>query len=124
MGFTRSRFWCRACRLKARGLGGGYRVLEALEERIDRGRARVDDRLRMHAVEYDQERERQQRRDLAWHEVGDRPQIGFLDHAENEPTIEIERIADRQDQAEGGEEGDPGVGLEGADQSQELTDEA
>ena len=44
--------------------------------------------------------------------------------AEHHAAIEPQRIGRRQDDAGGGEEGHPGIGLEGAQQGQELADEA
>jgi DNA-binding FadR family transcriptional regulator len=68
--------------------------------------------------------ERHHHGDLTPREVLDGLQRGIGDRAEDHPPVEPQRIAGRQDDAGGGEQGDPGVDLEGAEQCQELSDES
>src|SRR6185312_14488822 len=48
----------------------------------------------------------------------------FLQLAEDQAAIEIERVSRRQDHAGRGKEGDPGIDAEGASKTQELANEA
>src|SRR5580704_12408964 len=108
---------------KSGGLGDGERLIEALDQRIDRSRARIDDRLGMHAVKDRQDDERRENSDLARRQIRDRHQIGLFDHAENDAPMEIERIGRRQDDAGGGEKRHPCVDRESSDRGQEFADE-
>jgi hypothetical protein len=61
---------------------------------------------------------------LALVEVGHGGDVGLDELAVGDPPIEVEHVGRTEDDAGGGDERDPGVGLIGAHQAQELADEA
>ena len=72
----------------------------------------------------DQRDQRREDRDLAPVQVEDRLQVFLGQLAEDDPAVEIEHVGGAQDHAGRRQQRDPGVDLEGADQDQELADEA
>src|SRR5947209_5732591 len=61
---------------------------------------------------------------LAEAQILDGQQRRLVEHAEDHAPVEIERIDRRQDDAGGGEQRDPGVGLKRAHEGEEFADEA
>ena len=91
---------------------------------LRRGGEGVEDRAGLDAVVDHEERERDEERQLAAGEVGHRHQLALLQHAEDHPAVEPERVGRREDHAGGREERHGRVHAEGAEQRQELADEA
>src|SRR5271170_951196 len=101
---------------KSCGLGHGQRLVEALYQRVDRSRAGVDNRLRVHAIVYCQCDKRSENCDFDPVQIGDRHQIWLVDDPEDYPSIEIKRISRRKDKPGRREQRHPTIDLERPDQ--------
>src|SRR5262245_21157209 len=102
---------------------GTDRVAVAVDQRCDRGGREIEDPVGKHAEQDGEDHEGGERDDLA------RPQVAQgrqrrLERAEDHLAIEPQGVAGRQDEAGRRQEGHRGIDLEGADQGEELTDEA
>ncbi len=93
------------------------------DELLHRDCRRIEQGRGIEAEQQHENNERDEDADLAPVHVRDGLEFGVLHHAEDHAAVEIERVGGRQDHAGRGEEGDPGIGAEGAEQRQELADE-
>src|SRR5262249_40630546 len=109
-----------------RGLGAarGERVVIVVDQRRHRGGRHLEHRLRIDAEQDRQRDERREDRDLARPEVENGGERGLFQLAKDHLAVEPERVSRGQDQPEGGEDRHGGVDLEGADEREELADEA
>src|SRR5262245_20325602 len=108
--------------------GGGFRgpqsAVVVLEQLGDRSRRHVQHRLGIDAEQDGQHDQRPERDDLAVVEILDRGQARLDQRAENDFAVEPQRIGRRQDRPGGSERRHPRIYPEGADQREELADEA
>src|SRR5581483_6849958 len=104
--------------------GGRRRDLDALQHRGERRLHRPQEGVRIYPHPEHHRDHRHEDQDLAPVQVEHRAHVLAGDLLEDDPAIEVEHVGGAQDRPGGREERHQGIGLEGADQGQELADEA